>query len=125
MHSHGLSNFPEPTRTADGYSLRIGPGTGVNPNSSQFRSAQRVCGALLPGGGVGANITLADQADYLKAVSCMRSHGFPDFPDPTIAKNDVHFTVPSGINQSSSQFKEAVTTCEKLIPAGLPYSGNS
>ena len=55
----------------------------------------------------------------------MRSDGFPAFPDPTISKNHVQFTVPSSINQSSNQFKSAVTTCEKLIPAGLPYSGTN
>ena len=52
----------------------------------------------------------------------MRSHGFPDFPDPTFQNNNVQTNIPSSINQDSSQFKSAATICTKLIPAGLPYS---
>ena len=123
MQHHGLPAFPLPTRTSTGYSLRIGPGTGVDPRSPKFQTAQDACHGLLPGKGIGPTITPADQADYLRAVACMRSHGFPAFPDPSISKNQVHFTVPPGIDQSSNTFKAAVATCQKLIPAGLPYSG--
>jgi hypothetical protein len=67
-------------------------------------------------------ITPADQADYLKAASCMRSHGIPDFPDPTFENNTVTFNVPPNIDPNSSQAKTAVAICAKLIPSGLPYS---
>jgi hypothetical protein len=52
----------------------------------------------------------------------MRTHGFANFPDPTISDGNVHFTVPAGVNQNSTQFESAVSVCRKLIPAGLPYS---
>ncbi len=126
MRTHGVPSFPEPQITSKGVSIKIGPGQGVNPKSATFQSAQSNCRTLLPaGGGVGPTITPADQADYLKGVACMRSHGFPAFPDPSISKNQVHFTIPLSINQNSQQFKSAVATCEKLIPAGLPYSGTN
>lgn len=125
MRSHGVPSFPMPTVSGDTISLQVGSGTGVDPKSPQFRAAQAACRSLLPNGGEAPTITPADQADYLKGVACMRSHGFPDFPDPQISKNQVHFDIPSSIDQSSDKFKAAVTTCEKLIPAGLPYSGNS
>jgi hypothetical protein len=67
-------------------------------------------------------ITPADQADYLKAARCMRSHGVPDFPDPTFENNSVKFNIPSGIDPNSSRSKSAAATCSKVIPAGLPYS---
>jgi hypothetical protein len=67
-------------------------------------------------------ITPADQGDYLKAAECMRSHGVPDFPDPTFGNNTVTFNVPPNIDPNSSQAKSAVATCSKLIPPGLPYS---
>lgn len=126
MQHHGVPNFPLPQRNGpNSISIRIGPGTGVNASSSAFQSAQAACREYLPkGAGQAQTITAADQADYLKATDCMRSHGYPDFPDPTISKNNVHFTVPANINQNSTQFKSAVQTCEKLIPAGLPYSGS-
>jgi hypothetical protein len=70
-------------------------------------------------------ITPADQRDYLKAAECMRSHGVPDFPDPTFGNNTVTFNVPPNIDPNSSQAKSAVATCSKLIPPGLPYSNRS
>jgi hypothetical protein len=73
-------------------------------------------------GGQAPTITAAEKADYFKAAACMRSHGFPDFPDPTFPNDQVRVDVPSSINQDSLRFKSAATTCTKLIPAGLPYS---
>src|SRR5262249_35024431 len=70
-------------------------------------------------------ITPADQADYLKAARCMRSHGVPDFPDPTFENNGVTFNIPSSIDPNSSLSKRAAATCSKLIPPGLPYSGGA
>jgi len=67
-------------------------------------------------------ITPADQADYLNAARCMRSHGVPDFPDPTFENSTVTFNIPPNIDPNSSQAKSAVAICVKLIPPGLPYS---
>jgi hypothetical protein len=67
-------------------------------------------------------ITPVDQADYLQAASCMRSHGVPDFPDPTFENNTVTFNIPPNIAPNSSQAKRAEAICVKLIPPGLPYS---
>ena len=65
-------------------------------------------------------ITPAEQADYLRAAACLRSHGFPGFPDPAFHHNAVSVNIPSSINQHSAQFESAATTCAKLIPSGLP-----
>ena len=70
-------------------------------------------------------ITPADQADYLKAATCMRSHGIPDFPDPTFQNNTVTFNIPPSIDKNSPQARSAVATCQKLIPTGLPYSSST
>jgi hypothetical protein len=67
-------------------------------------------------------ITPADQTDYLAAAACMRTHGFPNFPDPTFPNGGVRVDIPQAIDQSSRQFTSAATTCTKLIPAGLPYT---
>jgi hypothetical protein len=69
-------------------------------------------------------ITPADQADYLTAARCMRSHGVPDFPDPTFGNNTVTFNIPPNIDPNSSQAKSAEAICAKLIPPGLPYSNS-
>lgn len=121
MRSHGLPQFPDPT---NGTTLRIGPVNGVDPSSPHFEAAQAACGSLLPGGGgaVGATITPAEQLDYLHAAAGMRSHGFADFPDPTITNGHVRFEPPPGMNPDSPQVQTALTICRKLIPAGLAYS---
>jgi hypothetical protein len=122
MRSHGLPNWPDPTSSGvfDKSKLRQ---TGYSV--SQVRAVEDgACNHLLGGASShGPTIPPADRADYLKAAACMRSHGFPDFPDPTFqTDNTVQTDIPSSVNQDSSQFKSAAATCTKLIPAGLPYS---
>jgi len=71
-------------------------------------------------------ITPADQAYYLEAARCMRSHGVPDFPDPRFENNGVKFNIPPSIDPNSPQAKRAEAICVKLIPPGLPYgNGNA
>jgi hypothetical protein len=127
MRTHGEPNMPEPTFRGNHVTININASSSVNPNSPQFTAASKACKHLLPNGGVskGNTITTADQADYLKAAGCMRSHGIPNFPDPTFQDNSVAFNSRTPIDTSSPQFKRALATCEKLIPAGLPYSSPS
>jgi hypothetical protein len=123
LRSHGLPNWPDPTSGGvfDKSKLRQ---TGYSV--SQVRAVEDgACHHLLPSGPPeGPTITAADRTDYLEAAACMRSHGYPDFPDPTFQNNTVQANVPSSINQDSSRFKSAATICTKLIPAGLPYSSS-
>jgi hypothetical protein len=101
-----------PPITAPSGSTDVPPGTlppGTQP-SEKGRPTQR------------QTITPADQADYLKAASCMRSHGVPDFPDPTFENNGVHFDIPPNIDPNSPQAKRAEAICVNLIPPNLPYS---
>jgi hypothetical protein len=122
MRSHGVPEFPNPTN--NGTSLRIGPGTGVDANSSQFHSAQGSCGHLLPDGGpLGPTLTPAEQLDYLKAAACVRAHGIANFPDPLIRNGHVKFVLPPGtLDANTTLLQQAISICRKLIPAGLPYS---
>jgi hypothetical protein len=53
MRSHGVPNFPDPQFSAGGARVKIGGGSGINPNSPQFKQAQRECKQYLPGGGKG------------------------------------------------------------------------
>jgi hypothetical protein len=121
MRSHGVPNFPEPSSGGEIPKVEVVAARQSDP--SRFDAANNTCSQLLPSGNQAPPITLADRADYLKATACMRRHGFPDFPDPTFQNGSVTINVPSSINQNSPQAVRAVTTCRKLIPAGLPYSG--
>jgi hypothetical protein len=101
-----------PPITAPASSTDVPPGTlppGTQPSAT---------GGQAPS----PTITPADRTDYLEAAACMRSHGVPDFPDPTFQNNTVTFDVPPNIDRNSSQAKTAEASCVKLIPAGLPYN---
>src|SRR6266568_253384 len=57
MRSHGVKDFPDPTKSADGGGIRIqsgkgGGGSDLDPNSAVFQAAQRACQSLLPMGGL-------------------------------------------------------------------------
>ncbi len=54
MRSHGVSNFPDPSAGGAGIRIPVGPGSGINPGSPAFQSAQKSCKHLLPGGGPGS-----------------------------------------------------------------------
>lgn len=123
LRSHGLPNWPDPTSSGvfDKSTLRQLP-----YSVSQVRAVEDgPCNHLLGAPSAGPTITARDRADYLTAAACMRSHGFPDFPDPTFENSSVQTNIPSSINQDSARFRGAATICTRLIPAGLPYSSST
>ena len=126
MRTHGEPNMSEPNFSEGHINIDINAGSGVDPSSPRFIAANRACKRLVLTGGPsasnGTTITPADQVDYLKAAECMRSHGVPNFPDPTFQNNSVEFNTTTPIDTNSSQYKTALDTCQKLIPTGLPYS---
>jgi hypothetical protein len=129
MRTHGEPNMPDPVRQGNSVSIAIHPGSGVDPGSPRFNAAFKACKHLTSAGKGfatgGPTITPADQAYYLKAVACMRSHGFPKFPDPVFQGGNVTFNSTTPINTNTPQYQRALATCDKLIPAGLPYSGRN
>jgi hypothetical protein len=104
-----------PPITAPASSTDVPPGTlpaGLLPPNRQTPDTQTTKPTITP----------AEQADYFRAAACIRSHGVPDFPDPTFENGHVRFNIPSSIERNSPQVRSAQATCAKLIPAGLPYS---
>ncbi len=128
VRAHGVPNFPDPKITTNGnggsVAIAINPSISSNPH---FKSAQQACKKLLPGGGPGGEgnhqITPSEQSQYLKAAACIRSHGVPNFPDPTFSSGGVHIE-HQNLNESSPAFKSAVHACESLIPGGV-HGGSS
>ncbi|HEY2200432.1 MAG TPA: hypothetical protein VGH56_00985, partial [Solirubrobacteraceae bacterium] len=53
---------------------------------------------------------------------CMRTHGVPEFPEPTegklLVRSSDHNGHVTGVNPESAQFKTASKACEKLAPNG-------
>jgi hypothetical protein len=124
MRAHGVPGFPDPA-SGGGIPKAAVISAFQAVSNAQAQAATSACQNLLPAGGslsgqAVQTITAQDRQDYLKAATCMRSHGFPDFPDPTFENNSVQVNIPSSIDQDTSGFTSAATICTRLIPAGLP-----
>jgi len=123
IRAHGVPNFPDPKVSINGNEVRVAqrvtPGITGNPH---FNSAQQACRKLLPNGGPGGEsshpISPQEQSEYLKAAACIRSHGIPNFPDPTFSGGGVHVS-QKGIDLHSAQARAAEEACQSLIPGGL------
>ena len=121
MRSHGVPNFPDPS---SGGGISIGPGSGIDPSSPKFQAAQRACQKVLPNGGQPSPQQLAKMQQHLLAFSaCMRSHGVPDFPDPTFSGGGAQLRLRAGsgsdLNPQSPRFQAAQTACQRNLPGNV------
>jgi len=84
---------------------------GIDPSTAQFAAAMKVCKHLMPGGGP-SEMTQQQIEAQVKFAQCMRSHGYPDYPDPeTHNGRPVGMPLPSDIDTASPQFGKAQNTC--------------
>jgi hypothetical protein len=127
MRAHGVPNFPDPTRNANGgisLALRAGGPGGLSPNSPAFQSAQQACQKLLPKGGAIGNLSTGQKQQFLDYAACMRTHGVPSFPDPSFIGGGVRIRVGgAGVDPSSPAFKAAQTSCRAKLPNGAIAGG--
>ncbi len=108
MRAHGVPDFPDPTV---GGGLHINLGSGLNPKSPAFRAAMATCRKLLPGGGPHP-LTEAQRQAAIANAQCMRTHGVPDFPDPTFpAGGGIEIQGGPGLNPQSPAFQKAARAC--------------
>src|SRR5262245_44565648 len=63
----------------------------------------------------GSSTATSKAAAGTRFSACMRSHGVPNFPDPTSGGGLV---INSGINPNSPQFQAAQRACAKELPNG-------
>lgn len=126
MRSHGMPNFPDPTQVAGGGIQISGSRSGINPNSPLYQSTQQACSRLLPNGGRPAAADQQRELTWMRHAShCMRAHGFPGFPDPTLSapsnraaystimSNDgVWLAIPSSVDVRSPLFDRAAAACD-------------
>lgn len=123
MRAHGVPDFPDPDSSGMIPQDQV---KNLTTSPSVFRAADGHCQYLYPTlPGINAPFSTAQKQDYLQAAACMRSHGVPDFPDPVFSGSQVQLPIPPGVDTNSPQFNQARQTCARMIPAGLPYSGNS
>lgn len=117
MRKNGVPSFPDPVNGK--LQLQVTKGGPLDPSSPQFQTAQQACKALEPPGLQTGGQSTQQQSQMLKFVSCMRTNGVPNFPDPQSG----HFLVSGGIDPNSPQFKTAMQKCQKLLPGGGVAAG--
>ncbi|MGH9918224.1 MAG: hypothetical protein ACRD6W_05050 [Nitrososphaerales archaeon] len=113
MRSHGVKTFPE---SSNGRTVKIGSGSGIDPNSPTFQAAQKACQSLLPKPSP-AQIRQAEQ-NALELSKCMRAHGVPNFPDPQFSTGGASIKISAGsggLNPTSPAFQSAQKACSKYM----------
>jgi hypothetical protein len=138
MRSHGVPNYPDPDSSGQ---LPKTDAQILGVSSTQYQAAQQACQPLLPTHGSlqqqeyqcmqnnDCPPTLVQQmmTGDIKLARCMRSHGVPNFPDPTNggSSGPVFNITQAGISDAashSSQFETKLTECGRLAGANAPES---
>ena len=121
MRTHGVTNFQDPKVSTNGNQVKVA--IHIDPaitSSPSFKSAQKTCGHLLPGGGptgVGPSpVQMHARSEALLAFAkCMRQHGFPTFPDPTSqGQLSPEMLTKAGIDLQQPAIKPAAYACLPL-----------
>jgi hypothetical protein len=127
MRSHRVPNFPDPSSG----NVKVSGAQQLGVSSSQLQAAENACQHLLPPG-ADDQFPPAEMQLLLPGMrrfsQCMRSHGVPNFPDPTTdSQGRPVFSVSSaGISLEEShspQFNTAMQECEHAMPpqvGGVP-----
>jgi hypothetical protein len=110
MRSHGVLNFPDPD--SSGALPKVGPQQ-LGVSSSQFQAAQNACESLLQPSDAQVLQTLSGMRDF---AHCMRSHGVPDWPDPTTdSSGQPVFDLRGRIAPDSPQIDAKSGICDYLL----------
>jgi hypothetical protein len=120
VRSHGIPNFPDPNSSGQ-VAKETAQQLGVS--DSVLAAATHACAYLNP-----ANKLLLSPAQQrqvmsngLKLAQCLRAHGVPNFPDPTIGPNGPRFVINTSrdhINLHSPQIIAKGHECLRELAAG-------
>ncbi len=119
MRSHGVPNFPDPD--SQGQFPPFHSDSAASKQESVL--ASDACKSLLRsgamvGGGLPGRSSLA-----LRVARCLRSRGYPNFPDPTVSSEGTSENLSAaGIDSNSPQFQGAEMACEKQARQALGLS---
>jgi hypothetical protein len=131
MRSGGVPNFPDPpangsygvksfAQQSNGRTMSI---NGVSVNAPAFRSAIAKCNQYLPQPPAPTTPQLAKiRVLMVTWAKCMRSHGLPDFGDPTITA-DGHRIMHGEFNIGSPAYNAARTACDPKLNRSITAAG--
>lgn len=118
MRSHGVPDYPDPRVINQPGRQGIGIVAPASmAGSPAFRAAERACKGVLPDPG---NKNSAQQAAQQRAhaqvvlafARCLRTHGEPDFPDPSASGQLTLTTVrAAGVDLQAPSFLTAARAC--------------
>jgi hypothetical protein len=138
MRSQGVPNYPDP---GSGGTLPKVSAQQLGVSSPRLQSARGACLHLLPASGGSLNASslrqceltgdcpqaLVQQAlhDGLRFARCMRSHGVPNWPDPTTdSEGRPYFDLSAhGFSRQqahSPQITAKINECKPEMPGGVP-----
>jgi hypothetical protein len=109
MRSRGVPAFPDPTRR--GGVPKVTPQQ-VGVSNSQFQVAQRACAHLLQPSQAQAPQIMTGMLNFAR---CMRSHGVPNWPDPSTDSNGQPEFNIAGINPDSPRISDTADGCTHLL----------
>jgi hypothetical protein len=122
MRSHGVPAYPDPNGSGQLPKITPANETQLGVSDSRFTAAQTACERLWPYQAP----TQAQQGrqlnEDLRFAQCMRSHGVPDVPDPTVGPGGrVEFVISiskDGFNPRSPRILAKAHECQHVLPAG-------
>jgi hypothetical protein len=116
MRSHGVLNFPDISPTEG--MLGALSSAGVDPSSPTFQDALQACKRYNSSANLSPAQSAAQNTEGLEIAQCMRSHGVPNFPDPSTGPlgEQVMNLHGTGIDPTSPTYQAAQSACQKLYP---------
>jgi hypothetical protein len=123
MRTHGLANYPDPTRNG---LPKVGAQQ-LGVTSAAFQAAETACQYSLPTSGQSSQAQDQQMMNVmLNFARCVRSHGVPNWPDPLAESDPGQPGTPgfprtmTGVNQNAPQVKSAIASCQHFM-AGIGY----
>jgi hypothetical protein len=139
MRSHGVPTFPDPPSNGQ---VPKASAQQLGVSSSELLAAQTACQHLYPDNGRSGGVLTKDslgqceetgecpQALVQAAMTalrtyarCMRSHGLPTWPDPTLdpeGRPGFNLLQATGFDPNSSQTSNIMQACYHVMPGGVP-----
>jgi len=116
VRSHGVPNFPDPN-SSGGFSKSTLQQLAAS--NSQYQTATETCAHLLPASGGPTQAELRQGwTGMANFARCMRSHGIPNWPDPTPYPPEPDrptFNLPASIQPTPATIAK-MDVCLRLVP---------
>lgn len=117
MRGHGVPDLPDPGTSISGPYNSVGsieiPAT-IDTQSPAFQAAQNACHGLLSAvlfSRGKPTVTASVKTAIIAHAQCMRTHGIPDYPDPTFPDSGGIAITDAGTNPQAPAYQHAASVC--------------